>query len=358
MQRLQILFFRGVLMIGILFIHIIWGTAQEQKEIRTYTSKNTDINNPLWSLSILNYSPFYSDNKISSVQPLSPLPPGQPGSQFSIQSRWDTVGIELITVPTLIESDGGGYISGNNSYGDLAKANFISEPFANSFIIGVMLWFGYATGDSESQIEVAIWNDSDGPYEQLASESISLGEVMVDVFFDNMTYVEFSSPIPHPGPYYVGIMLPVSGEADTVALYSSRSDDLTKGNAWEMWSNGSWCPVSDPTSWKLELTFGIFPIEYTPTSVNEHEAAGTKLFYDVYPNPASGPFIIELNKQVTGLIRLQMYNITGNKVYNEILDNSRNPRHIEVNPGRLPKGIYIIRLSAGKELGTRSLMVF
>jgi hypothetical protein len=265
--------------------------------------------------------------------------------------------MELISVPTLIGSEGGGYISGNNYFGDLAKANLISRPFAISYIAGVLLWFKYANGNPESIIDVAIWNDSDGPAGQLALESITLGDVMVDVFFDQMTYVEFSTPVNNPGVYYAGIYLP-TGETDTVALYSSRIDDLIKGNAWEMWDNGSWYEVSNPSGWDLELTFGIFPVEFTPASVKEQYTNDTDLFFLIYPNPASGPFIIELKRQVRAPIRLEMYDITGNKVYEELFSNTRTWRQMEVNPGRLPKGIYFIRLSAGKELGSRSLMVY
>jgi hypothetical protein len=356
MKKISFITYRTILLGFILFIRAGWGNAQEQGISGTSAQRYMDLINPLSSLGSCDRHPVYTDSQVSPDRLLSPLRRIQPGSMYSVQERWDTIGLELIPVPVLINSEGGGYISGNNFFGDLAKANYINQPWASSYITGVLLWFGYAAGNAESWIEVAIWNDSGGPFQKIGSEYIILGDVMVDVFFSQMTWVEFSTPVANPGTYYAGIVLP-GGAADTVALYSSRIDDLAQGNAWEMWSDGNWYPVSYPDGWNLELTFGIFPVEYTPTSVNEQDDNTPNFLFDIYPNPASGQFFIELKKTLPGMVRLDMYDITGNKVHRELLDNTGNRRYLVADPGRLARGVYIIRLSAGGETGVRSLMV-
>jgi len=356
MKHRHLISLRTAVLAGIILIHTGWGMAQEKEKFRASPRQHVNLINPLAGPDSRDWQRVPADSRGNIDQLLSPLRVLQPQSGYSIQENWDTIGIRLITVPALINSDGGGYVSGNNFFGDLAKANFIKESWANSYIMGVLLWFGYVTGNEASWIEVSIWDDSGGPFNKVASEYILLGDAMVDAILDQMTYVQFSSPVPNPGTYYAGIVLP-QGASDTVALYSSRIDDLPEGNAWEMWSDGNWHPVSDPLGWNLELTFGIFPVEYTPTSVDEYDDNASDFLFSIFPNPVTGRFYLELNKPLPGSMRLQIFDITGNKVQEKWLDNSGNSRFLVVDPVTLAKGIYIIRLDAGTKSGVRSLVV-
>ena len=294
------------------------------------------------------------DSRDQSGNTESPLPGDQLYPAQNLADIIDTFGIHSITNPTLIVSEGGGYVSGNNAFGDLAKAIFRSPASGHAYITGVALWFGYATGNSSSTVAVGIWDDSGGPFNLLAYQTITLGEIMTDIFFKEMTYVNFLTPVPNPGLYYAGIILPDT-EGDTVAVYSSGMDDFAEGNAWEMWSDFMWTPVD--LSWDLELRFGIFPIELTPTSVQDLRSSEPSLSYELYPNPTHGRFTLEFTDRAYNNLRIQVYDITGKQVYDELLDNPKLHRRIEIFPGGLSKGVYLVRLSSENKTGVQRLIV-
>ncbi len=335
---------RIVFILSIIFMQFNEGSAQEMTK-RGSVSGSSDTR-----FQVLNT--MYAGDQSGNTE--SPLLDDQLYPAQNLADIIDTFGIHSITNPTLIESDGSGYVSGNNAFGDLVKAIFRSPASGHSFITGVVIWFGYATGNSSSTVGVGIWDDSEGPYNLLAYESITLGEIITDVFFEEMTYVEFSTPVPNPGPYYAGIILP-NAEGDTVAVYSSRIDDFAEGNGWEMWDDYTWYPVDEV--WGLELRFGIFPIELTPTSVQDLKSSEPSLGFELYPNPTQGQFTMEFTDRVQSYLRIQVYDITGKQVFDERMENPRLRNRIEINPEGLSKGLYFVRLSSGNGTGVQRLII-
>ena len=154
---------------------------------------------------------------------------------------------------------GGGYYSGNNSFGDKAKAN-IFQHGTPSLLKGVLIDFAVATSNSIN-IEVAAWDNTGSggsPGSKIASASISLDDIFLDVLNDQTTYIPFETPALMTSTFYVGVILPTA--ADTVAIYTNTDGDTEPAAAWEQWSNGEWYPYDDENSWQLSIAHAIFPI--------------------------------------------------------------------------------------------------
>ncbi len=154
---------------------------------------------------------------------------------------------------------GGGYVSGNNSYDDRAKANVFAYG-SPSLLTGVLIDFAVATSNT-IDIEIAAWDNTGTggkPGNKLASTTIPLDDIFLDVLNDQTTYVPFETPALMSSTFYVGIVLPPN--ADTVAIFTNVDGDPVQGTAWEQWSDGQWFPYDDQASWGFEMDHAIFPI--------------------------------------------------------------------------------------------------
>jgi len=153
----------------------------------------------------------------------------------------------------------GGYVSGNNSFGDQAKAN-VFEYGAPSLIKGVLIDFAVATS-STAIIEIAAWDNTgtgNSPGNKIASTTIPLNDIFVDVLNEQTTFIPFDNPVVMTSIFYVGVILPAG--TDTLAIFTNIDGDTEPGTAWEKWSNDEWFPYNDSLSWGFNLAHAIFPI--------------------------------------------------------------------------------------------------
>lgn len=166
----------------------------------------------------------------------------------------------------------GGYVSGNNSFGDKAKANKFGYP-AGCVLKGVLIDFARATS-GDVNIEIAAWNnegDQNTPGSKIASTFISLDDIFIDVLNDQTTYVEFENPVVMTPTFYVGAILPTG--VDTVAIYTNEDGDTDPATAWEKWSDGQWVPYDDEASWGFKMSHAIFPIIDTDVALTANFTA-------------------------------------------------------------------------------------
>ncbi len=71
--------------------------------------------------------------------------------------RYEALSITMEQLPSY-NSSNGGYVSGNNGYGDKAKADYFTGANNGWKISDVYIYFGVAKG-STSQAPIKIWND-------------------------------------------------------------------------------------------------------------------------------------------------------------------------------------------------------
>ena len=144
----------------------------------------------------------------------------------------DTLNFPLAGEYSIYVSDEGGYVSGNNSYNDKAKADFFTINEAKK-ITGVLIDFAHATGNSD--IELSIWDNagiSGSPGTEIYSKSVSIEQIKTDVQNNYTTFVEFESPVDLNGNFYAGVKLP-SAAGDTIVVWTNTDGDSNPPTAWD-----------------------------------------------------------------------------------------------------------------------------
>lgn len=162
----------------------------------------------------------------------------------------------------LYGSSGWGYVTGHNDYGDIGKAEFYNYTGVPVQMSGAVFGFGAAaTTNPATNIQIKVWGDNAGtPGTQLYTQNVSLQSIANDVAGGNETLVNFGTPVNITGPFYLGIQYAYAS-GDTVAIVSNRDGNTVPGTGWELWSDNSWHPISEPnTGWGLNLSLYALPI--------------------------------------------------------------------------------------------------
>lgn len=157
----------------------------------------------------------------------------------------------------------GGYVSGHNVYGDLAKADFF-QANAGDELHQVSYYFGVGKqGSGTASIQAKIW-DADGaagaPNTELASINIALSSI-VAAANNNLITWQFTTPLALNGNFYAGIEFTYAN-GDTVALMTNLNGNTNPGTAWEKTSGGNW--ISYASSWSLNMAHIILPVVCEP----------------------------------------------------------------------------------------------
>jgi hypothetical protein len=244
-----------------------------------------------------------------------------------------------------LSSPNSGYITGNNSFGDLAKADYFQVRPTMKYVTSVVYGFAIAknTSGTDRDITFALW-DATGtggsPGAMMASQTLKLSMIVSDVSHGYLTLIIFNQPVNITGSFYAGVILPtVTG--DTLALYCNTDGDVTPGTAWEMWSDNSWHAFSANESWRINVMEAIFPVLCSATSIDGNEPAGDGVF--VYPNPTTGRVQIGAIAGMHRTAVITLYNSSGLQI-DRILPSDNNNHLSELDLSGYDPGLYFMRL--------------
>lgn len=200
--------------------------------------------------------------------------PASSGGGCDTLTNLYNIATDTVTLFTLNGAGLWGYISGNNNYGDLAKADsfFTAMPMeVNSVAIGAVV-AEYAS--PASTVQVSVWDGSgagNSPGTRIATETVPIIDLATNLALGNVSWIDFTTPATVTGTFYVGIELSYT-PGDTVALATTGDrvgPDSVLTSAWEQWDNGTW--HSYPSAWTsnnspLQAAHIIFP-ELCPVSL-------------------------------------------------------------------------------------------
>ncbi len=154
-----------------------------------------------------------------------------------------------------------GYVSGNNGFGDKAKAEYFASTAGYNRIAGGILKFGKATAaGASSSVTVAVWDNTGAngsPGAIIGSQVVPISSIATNVAANQATTVNFTTPITVNGPFYMGVQLS-NTPGDTVALITNTSGDSPAGKGWEQLADNSWATYT--SSWTLNISNAIAPI--------------------------------------------------------------------------------------------------
>ncbi len=267
----------------------------------------------------------------------------------------DTLAFPLDGSYTIYVADGdeSGYLAGNNTYGDLAKASYFDEFSQESILIGGIFHFAVAKRSlaSNTPVKFFIW-DSDPetgvPSDILAETQLAISQVVKEVEWDWPTLAFFENPPSIDAPFFLGIELSqVYG--DTLALYTNEHGDVVEGNGWEQHNNGLWFPYS--ATWRRNIDNAIFPLTCHSTGVSNHYLDQRIL---VYPLPASDMLNIMLLDPSVGEASLTLIDAGGRMVY---MPPGPIQSFSTINVSTLKEGIYFLRINIHGVIMHRKVLI-
>ncbi len=166
---------------------------------------------------------------------------------------------------------GSGYVSGNNSFGDLAKAEFYTNSQTRQ-VTGAYYLFARAVVNGTGSIQACIW-DASGTggspgTTPLVSVPVNISTIIANIASQSYTFVNFPSPPTVTGNFYAGFILP-TGAGDTVAIATTTISSPSVGQGWEQYGDGTWHTYTEFWAQYIpgfELSNLVFPIVCTPST--------------------------------------------------------------------------------------------
>lgn len=271
----------------------------------------------------------------------------------------DTVGYPLVGdyVLYVIQQNGSGYVAGNNSFGDLAKASYFNQIQNPVSLIGGIFDFAIARKSLASDVSVKFkaWrNDGAGqsPGTQIAEQTIPISQIVLETGYQWSTPVFFNPPPLIEQPFFLGVELPQQ-IGDTLALYTNADGDVPAGNGWEQHSNGLWYPYSDPqNSWNIKIDHAIFPLISYNAGVKNH-------FMDeyilIYPIPASDQLHVRILNPNLRINKAQLFTLSGERLIQIPVEAEALNVSLEIK--HLTSGIYLLQLDTTYGILTRKISV-
>jgi len=253
----------------------------------------------------------------------------------------------------VLQSPAQGYLSGTNSYGDLAKANLFSTA-GNSVVTGTFVDFAVAkdVSGTNPDVTIAVWDiDSNNrPGSIIGYKTIPFSEILDDVANDVASWVLFDDPVSIGVKFFVGAVLPST--TDTLAFWTDTNPESNPGKGWEQWNDQSWHAYSSEQSWGLNISNAIHPVVCQVSGVRNNILAGG---IAIYPVPAREKMYVSFIDDAHTIDLIELYDVRGNLIFSREFNGFKSVRSIPVQD--IPVGLYMVRaISADHVLSSKVLI--
>jgi tetratricopeptide (TPR) repeat protein len=119
---------------------------------------------------------------------------------------------------------------------------------------------------------------------------------------------------------------------------------VTEGESYNGWTEPGSYQQTFQTAAGCDSIVTIF-LEVLPYGVDVQQQANNNVCR-IYPNPNNGRFRLRFNEKITDAITIEIYSITGRKVYEEKVSYVLNDHLIQLRG--IPKGLYILYIQNGE----------
>lgn len=296
----------------------------------------------------------------------------------------DTLNVYLTGAPT---STCPGYVSGNNCYGDLEKAEWIaastySQVSPAQYITDVIVLFyksgNIGTGGSSTgmvNMNIYTGNTTSGPATVVGTATANLGTITAGTTYSNVTYcgdpgLAFSQPIilPYkyslpsavgplstvtPGGFFASVVLPTTS-GDTAVIFNNTIGSNPINTMWEKWTPSGWYAYDNASSWGISLNGAILPILTCTTGKEEINNLSNSIM--IVPNPSNGLFNIVTTFSEKQNIKFEVINALGQVLNQGEFQNVMN-NYLTLNLSNYENGVYFLKITNGTEKVVKRLII-
>lgn len=260
----------------------------------------------------------------------------------------------------LYPSPGGGFASGNNAYGDRAKAQeFRAGNLCN--IYGVMLHFGHVQFQSfsdSSYLYVNFYDLSGTGRNTLTSSAKCPGNIfhkdsilLADIDTANGNILTYTNPLFTDSNFAIGIDLLSLNDSVDIALYTNKDGDAgSREQSWEKDANNNWYSLK--FNWPLNVDFAIFPIVNTSVGINILSSLSETV--SLQPNPTSNGEVL-INVPLSALDACQVYNSNLQLVHATCSAVSYNQSKLDI--ATATAGIYFLKMRHNNSIIVKKIVV-
>lgn len=249
-----------------------------------------------------------------------------------------------------------GFLSGNNSRGDLAKASYFSVNEDKGMLMGGLFFFALKTVSltTDPAIVFKAW-DSDGPQGTPGTVMDSTTILLSDIPVDDQGTGIYPATIPFfdkwisiSDGFYLGFEMPQTA-GDSLAVFTNKIESAIVGNGWEKDAGGQWRTYVEGTP-GYNVDNAIFPVICQPTGIDNHILNQDMI---IYPVPADEQVYISFFNGDIQVAQAAVVDLSGRIVTPETTVRSGGA----VDVSRLTPGLYILRLETPKGTANYKIMV-
>lgn len=277
-------------------------------------------------------------------------------------------------VPNLYPAAGGGFVTGNNVFGDKEIAQkfgidtVVTDCAAvdSNFISEVLVWFGAKqTGVTPDSVKVKIYsvNSVSGAPDVLLGTSFAMPMNILIVSLppnEALTSFLMVNPVTLTDSFFVSVeFLPAPG--DTIGVVSTTDGDASGTRlCWIKENSGSWSAVKDLRGYDIDAA--IFPF----VEDNDEEGWNVDLLSKekiswlcTCPNPA-GDFTairFKVNKPVQDF-QLEIFDLAGRRIFEQSENKLPIGNHeINLNTENFSSGNYFVILNTDGAIIIKKIVV-
>jgi len=110
--------------------------------------------------------------------------------------------------------------------------------------------------------------------------------------------------------------------------------------------------------WKKDYAYNFRGVRTITVSFkNTRETIENKLSFKVFPGRTKDAFSIEYFSEKPENLHINLYDLTGKRIFSQTNGKQSGTRIYQLNIGRLPNGVYLIQLATENKTGTKRILI-
>lgn len=236
-------------------------------------------------------------------------------------------------------SNNGGYVMGQNSYGDNGWADKVPYSGSGTFLTDVLMYFRPI---GSGNVNLKVWGVNAGaPGNVLAQQTVQISQLGSG---GTPTLWTLSSPVSLNGNFFVGHDHTTLVSGDSVAMLTAPT---STPSVWAKETTG-WIALS---SYNFNHSGAIIPV-ICNTVTGEKELLKELNEILVFPNPTNGTINVALTAKENSSV--DVYNLVGELIYSSGI---KNTQLFTIDINDQPNGVYFVTIKSGNTVSTKKVLL-